>query len=57
MAKVEFARRYSRLVFDQPLHDRLLNDVLSADPEEPGLTLSNTLAQQQAKELLADDYF
>jgi len=57
MAKVEFARRYYRLVFDQPLHDRLLNEVLSADPEEPGLTLSNTLAQQQAKELLADDYF
>lgn len=57
MAKVEFARNYSRLVFNRALHDRLLNEVLSADPEEPGLTLSNILAQQKARELLADDYF
>ncbi len=57
MAKVEFARRYARLLFNQPLHDRLLNEVLEADPVEPELTLSNTLAQQQARELLADDYF
>jgi len=53
MAKVEFARRYARLVFDRPLHDRLLNEVLAADPTEPGLTLSNTLAQTQARDLLA----
>ena len=45
------------LTFDQPLHDRLLNEVLAADPAVPGLTLSNTLAQQQAKLLLNDDYF
>jgi len=57
MAKVEFARRYARLVFDQSLHDRLLKEVLEAKPAEPELTLSNILAQQQAKELLADDYF
>ncbi len=57
MAKVEFARRYARLLFNQPLHDRLLREVLEADPVEPELTLSNTLAQQQARELLADDYF
>jgi len=57
MAKVEFARRYARLVFDQPLHDRLLKEVLEAEPVEPELTLSNILAQQQARELLADDYF
>ena len=55
--KVEFARRYARLVFDQPLHDRLLHEVLAADPREPGLTLSNVIAQEQAKELLGDDYF
>lgn len=53
MAKVEFARRYARLVFDRPLHDRLLSEVLAADPAEPGLTLSNTLAQGQARDLLA----
>ncbi len=57
MAKVEFARRYARLVFDQPLHDRLLREVLDAPVEAPDLTLSNTLAKQQAAELLAEDYF
>ncbi len=57
IAKVEFARRYARLVFSQQLHNRLLKEVLEADPTEPELTLSNILAQQQAQELLADDYF
>ena len=59
MAKVLFAEYYARLVFDRPLHDRLLEEVVAADPEEPGLTLSNTLAQEQARQLLddADDYF
>ena len=51
-AKVEFARRYARLIFDQELHDKLLNEVLDAEPKESGLTLSNTLAQQQARQLL-----
>lgn len=59
MAKVLYARHYARLVFDRPLHDRLLNDVLAADPQVPSLTLSNTLAQEQARQLLddADEYF
>ena len=59
MAKVLYARQYARLVFDRPLHDRLLREVVAADPETPGLTLANTLAQQQARVLLADagDYF
>jgi hypothetical protein len=59
MGKVLYARSYARLVFDRPLHDRLLREVLAADPRAPGLTLSNTLAQQQARLLLddADDYF
>lgn len=59
MAKVEYARRYARLVFDRQLHDRLLNEVLAADTEAKGFTLSNVLAQRQAKELLASaaDYF
>jgi hypothetical protein len=57
--KVEFARNYARLVYDRDLHDRLLNEVLSASPRQPGLTLVNTLAQQQARALLAsaNDYF
>jgi hypothetical protein len=58
-AKVEFARGYARLLYDRELHDRLLNEVVSADPEAPGLTLTNVLAQRDAAGLLqsADDYF
>jgi hypothetical protein len=55
--KVEYARRYARLVFDRELHDRLLREVVDADPEEPGLTLSNVIAQSEARSLLRDDYF
>lgn len=59
MAKVEYARRYARLVFDRSLHDRLLNEVLQAPVTAPGLTLRNTLAQRAARDLLksADKYF
>ena len=59
MAKVVFARRYARMVYDRPLHDRLLMDVLAADPDVPGMVLWNILAQEQARELLAsaDDFF
>jgi hypothetical protein len=59
MAKTLFARHYARLVFDQELHDRLLREVLEADPRAPGLTLGNVLAQEQARPLLesSPDYF
>jgi hypothetical protein len=59
MAKVEYARRYARIIYDRPLHDRLLQEVLDADAVVPGLTLSNVLAKRQAKELLesAESYF
>lgn len=59
MAKVLLARDYARLVFDRTLHDRLCTEVLEADPEVPGMTLSNTLAQREARVLLedSDDYF
>jgi hypothetical protein len=59
MAMVLYAQKYARLVFDRELHDRLLREVLSADVEQPGLTLANTLAQQQARELLdsSEEYF
>ena len=58
-AKELFARQYARLVFDRELHDRLLNDVMNADPKATGFTLSNVLAQEEAHELLADadEYF
>jgi hypothetical protein len=57
--KVDFARCYARLTYDRELHDRLLHEVLEADPQVPGLTLTNTLAQRQARVLLesADGYF
>jgi hypothetical protein len=59
MAMVLYAQKYARLVFNRELHDRLLREVLSADVEQPGLTLANTLAQQQARELLdsSEEYF
>jgi hypothetical protein len=46
-------------VFDQALHDRLLDEVLAADPKAPGLTLINTLAREQARQLKdsSKDYF
>jgi hypothetical protein len=57
--KVEYARRYARLVFDQELHDRLLMEVLDAPVEEPRMTLFNVLARQEAESLLASsrEYF
>jgi hypothetical protein len=59
LVKVYYAKNYARSVFNRELHDRLLNEVLAADPHAEGWTLSNVLAQQQAKDLLksADDYF
>jgi hypothetical protein len=58
-AKVEYAEGYARLLYERELHDSLLNEVLVADPIEPGSTLLNVLAQRRAEELLAsaDDYF
>ena len=57
--QVALAKYYARLVFDKELHDTVLKEVLDADPYVPGLTLTNTLAQREAKELLAtsNDYF
>lgn len=59
MANVLFAQYYARLVFDRELHDQLLQETVAAEPEAPGFTLSNTVAREQAQELLdgADDYF
>ncbi len=59
LAKVIYAEKYARLVFDQALHDRLLREVLETEPRIPGFTLTNMLAQQQARKLLAGskDYF
>ena len=57
--KVDYARYYARTLYDRELHDRLLGEVVEADPYQPGFTLFNTLAQRQARTLLdsADEYF
>lgn len=57
MVQVKYARYYARLVFNQELHDRLLKEVLAADPQVHRLTLSNVMAQEEARKLKADEYF
>ncbi len=56
---VEYARNCARLLHDRELHDGLLEEVLSAEADQPGLTLFNNLAKADARDLLnsADDYF
>ena len=52
------ANQYARLIFDRELHDRLLQEVLAADVQAPGLTLMNTVAQERPNSTdSADDYF
>ena len=59
LTKVMFADQYARMVFDRALHDRLLEEVLTAGNDLPDLRLMNAVARRQARELLesADDYF
>ena len=58
-AKVEYAKGYAKLLYERELHDRLLNEVLAADPNQDGFVLTNVMAQKEAVTLLAeaDDYF
>lgn len=59
MAKVIYAQKYARMLYDRELHDRLLTEVLDADPYVPDMVLQNILAQERARELMASagDYF
>lgn len=59
MAKVTYAQQYARMMFDQELHDKLLNEVLAANPKQGQFTLTNWMAQEQARALLVsgEDYF
>ncbi len=58
-AKVAYAKGYAKLLYDRELHDRLLNEVLEADPNQKGFVLTNVMAQKEAAALLAeaDDFF
>jgi len=51
MPKVMLAERYARLTLNRTLHDRLVSEVIAADPHAPDLTLMNVLAQEQARAL------
>jgi hypothetical protein len=59
MAKVLYAEKYARLVFNRQLHDQLLQQVIDADTGPKDQRLINTIAKQKAVTLLsgADDYF
>ena len=59
MAKVLYAEKYARMLFDRDLHDELLQQVIDADIGPQDQILINTLAKHRAAELLldADDYF
>lgn len=59
MAKVLYADKYARMLFDRELYDDLLQQVIEADSGPQDQILTNTLAKQRATELLksADDYF
>ena len=54
MVKVLMAQHYARTVYDQELHDQLLNEVEAAPAEHAGFTLINSLAKQRAQVLLAE---
>jgi hypothetical protein len=59
MARVLYAEKYARMMFDRELHDKLLKQVVEANTGPQDQILINTLAKQRAAELLlgADDYF
>ena len=59
MAKLLYAEKYARLVFDRELHDKLLQEVIDSPIENDEMTLINSIAQHKAKRLLAqsEDYF
>ncbi len=59
MAKVLYAEKYARMLFDRELHDELLQQVIDAESGPRDQMLINTLAKQRAVELLlgGDEYF
>ncbi|MDH5632619.1 MAG: TRAP transporter TatT component family protein [Gammaproteobacteria bacterium] len=59
MAQVMLAEKYARPTFNRKLHDSVLKQVVAANVEASGFTLTNVLAQERAQKLLrsANEYF
>jgi hypothetical protein len=58
MAHLLFAATYARMVFDQELHDGLLEEVLAFDLDQaPDNRLSNQIAKRRAQEMLGETFF
>lgn len=59
MALVFEAEFYARLLFEEELHNQLLNKAIQSDVQTKAFTLSNELAKQRAQALLISgkDYF
>lgn len=58
ITQTTYAQTYARNVFDQELHDSLLNEVLAFDIDEaPEFALTNQIAKKRAKKLLEENYF
>lgn len=59
MVKVLYAEYYARLTFNQALHQKLIDEVMSFESENSSYNLMNTLAKQKARVLqnTAKDYF
>lgn len=58
--QVAYAQNYAKMVFNRGIYQKLLEEVLQFDlATAPSLTLSNLVAQKQARRLLntIDDYF
>jgi len=58
ITQTTYAQTYARSVFDQELHDTLLNEVLSFSlSNAPEFALSNQIAKNRAQKLLEENYF
>ncbi|MGA7279642.1 MAG: TRAP transporter TatT component family protein [Desulfocapsaceae bacterium] len=58
MVQTLFAETYARMVFDQALHDALLEEVLAFELQNaPAQALSNQIAKRRARELLDENFF
>lgn len=59
MIKVLYAEYYARLVFNQTLHDELLNSVINSENSNNEFSLMNTIAKMRATRLLREsgEYF